>query len=193
MQLFKNLILVIWLSNEMLTAFAQEKKQPAPDINSIFGDLPVDNVQRNSVLKKNENPQEKISRNMLVKASTNRRSIYFGEPVLATYELYTTLESRSQVSVKPSVTGSGVEELTIDEYSPRQVRLDGRKTYTQAPLKVTRCTCSLCLFRKKTDLRIFMVSRENLKSGMQLKNPVSRQEKTTTCMLRSVEPGSLKI
>jgi BatD DUF11 like domain len=136
MQLFKNLILVIWLSNEMLSVFAQEKKQPGADINSIFADLPVDNVQRNSVLKKNENAGEKINRNIIVKASTNRNSVYFGEPIMATYELYTALESRSLVSVKPSVTGSGAEELAISEYMPRKVILNGRNFQVFTILKL---------------------------------------------------------
>jgi BatD DUF11 like domain len=136
MQLFKNLILVIWLSNEMLTVFAQEKKQPGADINSIFADLPVDNVQKNSVLKKNENAGEKINRNIIVKASTNRNSVYFGEPVLATYELYTALESRSQISLKPSIIGSGAEELAVNEYMPRKVRLDGRNFQVFTILKL---------------------------------------------------------
>ena len=126
MQLFRNLILVICLSNEILSVFAQEKKQPDPNSNSIFADLPIDNVQKNSVLKENENAGEKINRNIIVKVSANRHSVFFGEPVLATYELYTSLESRSQVSIKPSIVGSGAQELAISEYMHRPARLGGR-------------------------------------------------------------------
>jgi hypothetical protein len=50
MQLFRNLIFLIWFSNVELTAFAQEKKQPDPNINSIFADLPVDIAMKNSIL-----------------------------------------------------------------------------------------------------------------------------------------------
>jgi len=136
MQLLRNLILFIWLSNEMLSVVAQEKKQPDPNINSIFSDLPVDNVQKNSVLKGNENAQEKISRNIIVKASASRNSIFFGEPVLATYELYTALESRSRISVKPSITGSGAEELAVNEYLPRNGTLNGRNFQVFTILKL---------------------------------------------------------
>jgi hypothetical protein len=126
MQLFKNLILVIWLSNEMLSVFAQEKKQPGADINSIFADLPVDLAQKNSILKPNENAQEKIKKNVFVKATVSKNSFYLGEPILVTYNLYTALESRSLISLMPSLSGANSVELQVNENLPFQVKMEGK-------------------------------------------------------------------
>jgi hypothetical protein len=64
-----------------------------------------------SVLRDGENIQNKVNRNMLVKAEVNKTSCYVGEPVIVTYKLYTRLKSESNLSNNPSFNGFSVIDL----------------------------------------------------------------------------------
>jgi len=114
MQLLKNLALVIFFSNEILTAFAQDKKQPATDVHSLFSDLPIADASKNSILNDDENAEEKIRKNIFVKATVSKTSAYLGEPILVTYRLFTALKSKSQVNSRPSLSNFSAVEMQVN-------------------------------------------------------------------------------
>lgn len=63
------------------------------------------------ILHKGENPMDKIKKNMFVRVETDKKSCYIGEPVVATYKLYTRLKSESNMIKNPSFNGFSVLDL----------------------------------------------------------------------------------
>jgi hypothetical protein len=79
------------------------------------------------ILKKGENVADKINRNMFVQLHTDKTSCYIGEPVIATYKLYTRLKSESSVTKNPSFNGFSVVDLQQqDNASYTREKLNGR-------------------------------------------------------------------
>jgi hypothetical protein len=76
-----------------------------------FGDAKPEIQYNDYILRKGENAIDKIKRNMLVRVEVNKNSCYVGEPVIATYKLYTRLKSESSVTQNPSFNGFSVIDL----------------------------------------------------------------------------------
>lgn len=80
------------------------------------------------ILRKGENPADKIARNMLVRVDVDKKSCYVGEPVLVTYKLYTRLKSESNMVKNPSFNGFSVIDLQQpNDMSYHTEKLDGRE------------------------------------------------------------------
>lgn len=62
-------------------------------------------------LKKGEDPYRKINENLFLKLTVDRRSAYVGEPLVATYKLYSRLESRSDIIRNPGFYGFTVQDM----------------------------------------------------------------------------------
>ena len=93
----------------------------------LFGEPPSPTISRDFILKKGEDPIEKINRNMSVKLEVDRTSCYVGEPVVATYKLYTRLKSESNLVKNPSFNGFSVIDLQQPDNTSYQVeKLNGR-------------------------------------------------------------------
>lgn len=79
------------------------------------------------LLGQQENATEKIKKNMLVKLELDKTSAYIGEPIVATYKLYTRLRSESRVSKRPSMNGFSVYDMIDPENaSPTVEKLNGK-------------------------------------------------------------------
>jgi BatD DUF11 like domain len=63
------------------------------------------------MLKPGDNVQEKIKENLFVKVSVNKKTCYVGEPVLATFKLYSRLESKSDITKNPGFYGFTVYDM----------------------------------------------------------------------------------
>jgi BatD DUF11 like domain len=63
------------------------------------------------ILRNGETVQENVSRNMQLRLQTDKISCYVGEPILATYKLFTRLQSESNVSKNPSFNGFSVVDM----------------------------------------------------------------------------------
>ncbi|RYF91609.1 MAG: protein BatD [Chitinophagaceae bacterium] len=63
------------------------------------------------ILKPGERIPEKINRNMQLRLETNKTSCYVGEPIVASYKLYTRLRSESRLTKNPSFNGFSVIDL----------------------------------------------------------------------------------
>jgi Cu/Ag efflux protein CusF len=81
-----------------------------PGINP-FDDAPRQQPFNDFILRKGENAADKINRNMFVKLQTNKTTCFVGEPVVATYKLYTRLKSESNLVKNPSFSGFSVVDL----------------------------------------------------------------------------------
>ena len=67
------------------------------------------------ILKKGENLSKKISSNIFVKLDVNKSHVFEGEPLVATYKLYTRLKSESKVTKRPSFNGFSVYDMVDPE------------------------------------------------------------------------------
>lgn len=85
-------------------------------------------INRDFIIKKGEDPLEKIRKNMFVKLEVDKTSCYVGEPVVATYKLYTRLKSESNMVKNPSFNGFSVIDLQQpDDMSYHVEKMDGRE------------------------------------------------------------------
>lgn len=67
--------------------------------------LNKDGLLSDYYLKPGENPQDKIKQNLFLKVSVNKRTCYTGEPVMATFKLYSRLQSKSDIVKNPGFYG----------------------------------------------------------------------------------------
>lgn len=96
---------------------APVQQQPDP--------LPND-FTKDQLIRRGENPAAKVKGNLFVKLEVNKSSSFVGEPILATYKLYTRLRSQSRAVKQPAFNGATVVEMTPEEAVPKQERLNGR-------------------------------------------------------------------
>jgi hypothetical protein len=76
-----------------------------------FGPPAPEAVDREDVLRPGENVKEKINRNLFVKVQVDRNTCYVGEPIVATYKLYSRLNADSRVTKNPSLNGFSVYDM----------------------------------------------------------------------------------
>jgi hypothetical protein len=62
-----------------------------------------------------ESAKDKISKNLFVRVSVDKKSCYVGEPLLATFQLFTRLESESKIIKRPSLNGFSVVDIAEPE------------------------------------------------------------------------------
>ena len=80
------------------------------------------------ILKKGEQVQDKVKKNMQLCLQTSKTSCFVGEPILATYKLFTRLKSESKLSKSPSFNGFSVIDLQQpDETEYAREKLNGRE------------------------------------------------------------------
>jgi BatD DUF11 like domain len=81
------------------------------------------------ILRNGETVQENVSRNMQLRLQTDKASCYVGEPILATYKLFTRLQSESNVSKNPSFNGFSVIDMMdqLDQSPYNHESINGRE------------------------------------------------------------------
>lgn len=75
----------------------------------------INEDRSDSYLLPNENVKDKIARNIFIKATLDKRSCYVGEPILATFKLFTRLNSESKIVKRPSLNGFSVVDMEQPE------------------------------------------------------------------------------
>ncbi|HMO61995.1 MAG TPA: BatD family protein [Ferruginibacter sp.] len=95
-------------------AFPFEEPEPSPQLSEW-------------VLKKGESIQDKINRNIFIRAGADKTTCYVGEPLVVTYKLYTRLKSESNIVKNPSFNGfSVIDLLPPGSITPMQETINGR-------------------------------------------------------------------
>ena len=80
------------------------------------------------IFHKGDKIDDKVNRNMFLKLEVDKTSCYVGEPIVATYKLYTRLKSESKLSKNPSFNGFSVIDLTNSDISTyTREKLNGRE------------------------------------------------------------------
>ncbi len=74
-------------------------------------------------LKPGEDPYKKMEKNLYHRVSVDKRSCYIGQPVLATFKLYSRLESRSEIVKNPGFYGFTVHDIMnlSDKHSTTEI------------------------------------------------------------------------
>jgi hypothetical protein len=67
------------------------------------------------IMKKGESLEKKISNNIFVRLDVSKYNCFEGEPLVATYKLYTRLKSESRVIRRPSFNGFSVYDMADPE------------------------------------------------------------------------------
>lgn len=81
-------------------------------------------------LSPDEDPQEKIKSNMHLVLELSKKNVFVGEPVIATYKLYSRLKGNSRLVKNPSFKGFSVVDLQLPtETNSYKTTRDG-KEYT---------------------------------------------------------------
>ncbi len=107
-------------TNPLSNLFAMQEPEPAQPRVDLS----------DYVLHANENVAEKVNKNMMLRATANKLSVYVGEPVTASYKFYTRLKSESQLEKNPSFNGFSVIDLsTPDEANDPRVETVNGKQY----------------------------------------------------------------
>lgn len=65
----------------------------------------------NLFLHPSEDPYKKIKENLFIKVQVNKQTCYTGEPVLATFKLYSSLQSKSDIVKNPGFYGFSVFDM----------------------------------------------------------------------------------
>lgn len=75
--------------------------------------LLFENPQTNTAyyLRPGEDPYEKIHNNLFLKVMVDKKTCFVGEPVTATFKLYSRLESRSDIVKNPGFYGFSVQDM----------------------------------------------------------------------------------
>jgi hypothetical protein len=68
-------------------------------------------VDRENILRPGENIKDKISRNLFLRVQVDKTTCYVGEPIVATYKLYSRLNSEGRVTKRPSLNGFSVYDM----------------------------------------------------------------------------------
>jgi hypothetical protein len=101
---------------------------PFGNITLDFPTEPATHQFDDYILQKDENVAAKIKKNLFIKIELSKKSCYTGEPVIATYKLYTRLKSESNVTKAPSFNGFSVSELEVpDNFTIKTERYNGRE------------------------------------------------------------------
>ena len=90
---------------------------------------PTEEERPDFYLLPNENVKDKIAKNLFIKATIDKRSCYVGEPILATFKLFTRLDSESKIVKRPSLNGFSVVDMEQPESGNFSKEMHNGKIY----------------------------------------------------------------
>jgi hypothetical protein len=90
---------------------AQSKAVPLQRIPQTVWPGEELDFDRDYILRPGENINDKIRKNLFVKVQVSKVHCYVGEPIVATYKLYSRLQSESRVTRHPSLNGFSVHDM----------------------------------------------------------------------------------
>lgn len=93
-----------------------------------FADSKPSNDYNDYILHKGENVADKVNKSMQMRLETDKTTCFVGEPIVASYKLYTRLKSESKLTENPSFNGFSVIDLTRPDISGYTTqKLNGRE------------------------------------------------------------------
>lgn len=84
-----------------------------------------------------EDPQKKLKDNIFLKVETNTKSCRVGEPVVLTYQLYSALQSHSEIARNPAFYGfTAIDMINLDDKVIEKKMVNGREFTVHTVRKV---------------------------------------------------------
>jgi hypothetical protein len=108
-----------------------------PSMPDPFGAEPGE-VDRDYVLKPGENAKDKIKKGLFVRVQVDKHTCYVGEPIVATYKLYTRVSSESRITKRPSLNGFSVYDMIDPNQDAVAVEKLNGKNYTVHIIRKTQ-------------------------------------------------------
>ncbi len=135
--------------------------QPAPASPS----LPSRFRNHPAILRNGEDPMSKIKKNVFAKVEVDKKDVYVGQQITATYKLYTRLPTSSKVTKVPSFTGFSTHDLpvpnpprpTIEDVNGEQYRVFTIRKTMLFPLQTG--TQELDPVKIDNDVRLYTVEK----------------------------------
>ena len=88
-------------------------------------------------LKQGEDPLQKIRENLFLKLTIDKSTCFVGEPLVATFKLYSRLESKSNIIKNPGFYGFSVYDMVnVNDQSQSEEKLNGHWFDVHTVLKV---------------------------------------------------------
>lgn len=89
------------------------------------------------LLKQGEDPYQKIRENLFLKLSIDKSSCFIGEPLVATFKLYSRLQSKSNIIKNPGFYGFSVYDMiNVNDQAQSQENFNGHWFDVHTILKV---------------------------------------------------------
>ena len=108
---------------------------PFANLNFDFPTAPATHQFDDYILKKGENVNDKVKRNLFIKLDVSKTSCYVGEPIVASYKLYTRLRSESTITDAPSFNGFSVSEMELNNNNSAGVEKYNGRDYNVYTLR----------------------------------------------------------
>lgn len=93
---------------------ASNNYSPFPNLSFDLSPQPSTQRFDDYILKKGENINDKVKKNLFIKLDVSKTSCYVGEPITASYKLYSRLRSESNVTNAPTFNGFSVSDLPLN-------------------------------------------------------------------------------
>jgi hypothetical protein len=100
---------------------------PFAGLNFDFPSAPATHRFDDYILKPGEKPEDKVRKNLFIKLDVNKTGCYVGEPIIASFKLYTRLRSESTITDAPSFNGFSVNDLDVKDNGGGIEKFDGRQ------------------------------------------------------------------
>ncbi|MEO8412023.1 MAG: BatD family protein [Ginsengibacter sp.] len=117
---------------------ANNPANPFPSLPNLSFDFPTEPTTHrfdDYILKKGENITEKVKKNLFVRLDVSKTSCYVGEPIVASYKLYTRLRSESTITDAPSFNGFSVSDLDVNNNNNSAVEKYNGRDYNVYTLR----------------------------------------------------------
>jgi hypothetical protein len=108
---------------------------PFANLNFDFPTAPATHQFDDYILKKGENVNDKVKKNLFIKLDVGKTSCYVGEPIVASYKLYTRLRSESTITDAPSFNGFSVSEMELNNNNSAGVEKYNGRDYNVYTLR----------------------------------------------------------
>ena len=119
-------------SNSLKLSVKNSTSGAANSFSSLFPSSPV--YERSAfdpadyILKRGEDVNKKVKQSMQLKLHLNKKTCYVGEPVVASYKLYSRLKSDSRLMTNPSFNGFSVIDIQAPDVTAfANEKLEGRE------------------------------------------------------------------
>lgn len=133
--------IVVNTSSSPSSGSANNNNNSSPFPQMAWPDAPTRapaEIDRDYVLHPGEDIKEKIHKNIFVKVQVNKTTCYVGEPIVATYKLYSRLNSESRVTKHPSLNGFSVYDMVDPNTDAPSVEKLNGKAFTVHIIRKTQ-------------------------------------------------------